>query len=297
MIAIVVKVPKQKHFDPNVNRALEKHGLSLKLQESSDAHEETYKTVTNLLNLLAQQERACPFVVIKIDEIDGKREFIKQCKLCIAIGGDGTVLAAQKYLTNQPLIGINSDPERSQGYLTPVNPKDDFFDDYIYNVVKDHMEGKPLPVRNVMRLAVNNDEGNYLPFLNDALFTNSNPAAMSEYLMYCPGRGISEKQRSSGVWVSTPLGSTGAIASAGAHPIPPDSNHFLFKVREPYHGRGRLYELENWFGEQDELCFVPVIDGMRVYVDGHHSYLELEVGERITIHQHQPLTMVNGVPK
>lgn len=50
---------------------------------------------------------------------DCKHHHIEQADVIIPIGGDGTFLAAASRVTDNkiPVIGFNSDPSRSEGYL------------------------------------------------------------------------------------------------------------------------------------------------------------------------------------
>ena len=54
----------------------------------------------------------------------------------------------------------------------------------------------------------------HVPVLNDALLVTDCPAATAKYVIQNEGRA--QKQFSSGVWISTAAGSTGAIHSAGS---------------------------------------------------------------------------------
>ena len=112
-------------------------------------------------------------------------------------------------------------------------------------------------------------------FLNDCLFTSTNPAAMSRYLLSTPeGR---EYQRSSGVWVATAAGSTGAIRSAGADPVE-GGEALLFQVREPFHGRAELALLSGRQIPAMGLQLTPGIPGMALYLDGPNITVPLRPG-------------------
>jgi hypothetical protein len=79
------------------------------------------------------------------------------------------------------------------------------------------------------------------PCLNDILVSSPNPAAMSRYVLTAGSR--SEIQASSGIWISTPAGSTGGVRSAGGTVMPLEGALIQYAVREPYGPRQGRYEL------------------------------------------------------
>jgi len=292
MIVIVSKIPKIQNMTRDDMVRLAEVGLGGQYIDSEEKHNSTLEKALHTLTKVGYD-----FTHIPIDLLEDNVDKIKECSFCITVGGDGTVLAAQKYLAQQPIIAINSDPTRSQGFLTPFRSFELGSDSLglLNNLIRCAHAKKLLDISLRARLQIKSSRCHPIPFLNDVLYTNENPSVMSEYVIRCPGRNISEKQRSSGVWVSTPQGSTGAINSAGVHPIPVDSAHYLFKVREPYHGRSRLYELEGWFSGEDEFGLVSTTKGMKLYLDGSHTTYEPVIGEEVTISPYLPLSLVVGI--
>lgn len=283
MIIMICKIPKIDQLDDDEISRLSDE-LVTQMKRSKECHESAKKYVIDAVKDIG-------VVVMDISEVDRYQKDIKKSPVIITVGGDGTVLAAQQYIENGVIVPINSDHDRSQGFLTKWDLRYSFdidINQQIHSVAYDAMEYGPEDGgdEKISRLAVNG-----VPFLNEVLFTNGNPAAMSEYIIKCPNRGIEERQKSSGVIVSTAIGSTGIIQSAGAHPIPADSKRSLFKVREPYHGRGRLFELENWFGENDELELIPTTRDMKMYLDGSHHVIETKIGESLIIKPYAPLNV------
>jgi NAD+ kinase len=69
--------------------------------------------------------------------------------------------------------------------------------------------------------------------LNEALFCHSSPAATSRYTLSHAGMRA-ELQRSSGLWVGPPAGSTAAQRSAGGKVQPLRAQLLQYVVREPY---------------------------------------------------------------
>ena len=137
---------------------------------------------------------------------------VRRADVVICIGGDGTFLEAARHLRVQPMVGVNSDPRRSVGSFCSVSAArfESFFDQM--------MRGKrPVVFYQRLRLELNGKRVG-IPVLNEALITHERPAAMSRYGLQI-GR-VLEHQRSSGLWISTAAGSTGAIHSAGGQILP-----------------------------------------------------------------------------
>ncbi len=169
--------------------------------------------------------------------IFGKNDII------VAIGQDGLVANTMKYLSNQLLIGVNPDPARWDGILLPFTATE------LRLVVTDVMKNTR-PVKEVtMAKAVLND-GQVIYAVND-LFIGQKTHVSSRYQIIL-GKDH-EYQSSSGIIVSTGLGSTGWLKSvlSGAQSIvnkisdsktkvrptkslPWDINYLLFSVREPF---------------------------------------------------------------
>ena len=164
----------------------------------------------------------------------------------VVVGQDGLVANTLKYLTNQLLIGVNPDPSRWDGVLLPFKVTD------LKLVVQDVFKMKR-PVKEVsMAKAVLND-GQTIYAVND-LFIGQKTHVSSRYQIQLGNK--LEYQSSSGIIVSTGLGSTGWLKSilAGASNIvnvisdrkikvEPEKklewniNYLYFSVREPFPSR------------------------------------------------------------
>lgn len=161
----------------------------------------------------------------------------------IALGQDGLVANVLKYLEEQVLIGVNPDPKRWEGVLLPFGVSD------LDLILPEVFSGKR-PIREVTMAIARLNNGQSLMGVND-LFIGPRSHTSARYEIRAEGRV--ENQSSSGIIVSTGLGSTGWLRSvlAGAQGIvsaiqgsdtaggsqgsyPWDADYLSFSVREPW---------------------------------------------------------------
>jgi len=151
--------------------------------------------------------------------------------IVIALGQDGMVANTLKYLNEQPLIGVNPDPKRWDGVLLPFKVTD-------LRLVVPEVIKKARRIREItMAKAVLND-GQSLYAVND-LFIGQKTHVSARYRLQLGD--IQEHQSSSGIIVSTGLGSTGWLKSvlAGASGV---AKNFL---NEPANHLGSASWLES----------------------------------------------------
>ncbi|MFP4597190.1 MAG: NAD(+)/NADH kinase [Persicimonas sp.] len=209
--------------------------------------------------------------------------------LAITVGGDGTVLDLSHRITDTPLLAINSDPQSSIGYFCAGTAA--AFPDLLERTLEERWE--PFHLRR-FRTRIN-DETISVPVLNDVLITHSNPAAVSHYLLTIDANEP-EEQKSSGIWISTPAGSTAAIRSAGGYVMPLDSRTLQYLVREPYPLRSTAYHFLKGIRPLDEHFEVisKMHDG-RVFVDGPHLSYPFSIGDVVRIDANAPELTIYGL--
>ena len=161
--------------------------------------------------------------------------------IVVALGQDGLIANTMKYLDGQPLIGLNPEPSRWDGVLLPFQPRD------LAAVLTDVECGRHATKSVTMAQATLSD-GQTMRAVNDFFI---GPRTHASALYDIEIGGCCEAQSSSGVIVSTGLGSTawmksvvtGATAIAGrlqggpASPyaaLPWDTEQLSFAVREPF---------------------------------------------------------------
>jgi len=212
----------------------------------------------------------------------------------VAIGQDGLVANTLKYLSFQPLIGVNPDPRRWDGVLLPFNVND------LTAVITEVFAGRR-KTRNVTLARASLNDGQTLYAVND-LFIGQKTHVSARYIIAANGR--QEQQSSSGIIVSTGLGSTGWLKSviAGASAITGnafgvkspkkdmrfawDNDALYYSVREPFASRTTSAELV--FGKvtpDDPLVITSMMpENGVVFSDGIESdYLQFNSGMEATV--------------
>jgi NAD kinase len=123
--------------------------------------------------------------------------------IVVTLGQDGLVANTLKYLDGQPVVGVNPDPARWEGRLLPFQVGD------LPKLMPEVLRGKRQTRAVTMAKAALNN-GQIMHAVND-LFIGVKTHASARYVIRS-GR-IRESHSSSGVIVSTGLGSTGWLRS------------------------------------------------------------------------------------
>jgi NAD kinase len=233
---------------------------------------------------------------LKVSVIDRSLlpQFDFQTDVVLAIGQDGLVSNTAKYLTHQPLIGINPDPGSFEGVLLPWT-----------------IESAAIAITRVLRASTNiqqvtlaqasTNDGRQLLAFND-LFIGQASHTSAVYELHHQGQ--SEMQSSSGIIVSTGAGSTGWMKSvyAGAqkvasfvqnnefNPLMPTldraADELIYAVREPWPSKRTGSNLV--FGHVSPESPLKIHSRMAsngvIFSDGiEWDYLEFNAGTHATI--------------
>lgn len=201
----------------------------------------------------------------------------RKFNLVISVGGDGTFLDAARHLDSTPILGVNSAPGHSVGRFCFAYPSS--FERMLDPFLERRSKLKKI---ERMEVRVNGKLWKY-PVLNEILVSHAVPAAMSRYTLKCGRRN--ESQRSSGLWISTAAGSTGAFKSSGGKVAPLFSKRFQYMPRELFEGHGAKHRLKGGLLPLN-LKAVEVrsqMRGGRLYLDGAHQWLRFDYGDRLVI--------------
>ncbi len=203
-------------------------------------------------NAALESVRALVRPLARLQEID--REYLPNMifgadDIVIALGQDGLVANVMKYLSGQPLIGVNPDSARFDGVLLPFEAGD--LERLLPKVIKGSFS-----MKNVAMGKAESKDGQVLYAVND-FFVGVGNHSSARYLIR-HGK-LEENQSSSGIIISTGFGMTGWHKSvmaefrglARAFNLSPirepsyewDRRELTFQVREPYPSRFTQAEL------------------------------------------------------
>lgn len=231
----------------------------------------------------------------RVQEID--RDFIPNMlfgknDIVIVIGQDGLAANVMKYLDGQPLIGVNPDTSRWDGVLLPFEPGQ-------LSVLLPQVIAGSYNAREVTMAQAEAKDGQTMLAVND-LFIGRRTHASARYDIRWNQN--TENQSSSGIIISTGLGSTGWYKSVMAQanrmaelfgcgrmidtPLKWEDRKLSFVVREPYPSRstqaGIVY---GRIGSRDSFHIVSKmpVDGV-IFSDGIESdAMEFNSGSEVTV--------------
>lgn len=213
-------------------------------------------------------------------------------QVVIVIGQDGLVANAAKYVNEVPIIAINPDAERYDGFLLPFSP--DNFIGGIEGVITNSFKTR---TASFAEAALN--DGQRLLAFND-LFIGASSHVSARYKISYNNK--SEEHSSSGIIVSTQAGTTGWLSSifnmafemhrfierdnSKRKIAKLQSNQLMFAVREPFASRRTQIDLAaGILTEQTTLVvesFMPS-NGV-IFSDGIESdFLQFNSGAIATI--------------
>jgi NAD+ kinase len=197
--------------------------------------------------------------------------------LVVVAGGDGTVLGAARGIGATPVLAVNSSPSSSVGHYCCATER-------TFEAVLGQVLAGDLAPAGLTRIRVTVD-GVPLPApaLNDCLFAQEVPAATTRYVLECAG-GV-EEQKSSGVWIATAAGSSGALRSAGGCTMDALDPRLQWLVREPFYhfGTGESCRLVNGFAGTEGMTLVSRMVRAGIYLDGRHADAVAGYSSRVTI--------------
>ena len=205
----------------------------------------------------------------------------RRCDLIVVVAGDGTFLSAARSLVDQdvPLLGVNLG---RLGFLADVMP------DEMSDRLNEILDGDFIEERRfLLDVTVERSTGRVFsgPALNEAVTHKSNMARLVEFETYIDGHLVNS-QRSDGLIVATPTGSTAYALSGGGpivHPsldaivLVPICPHTL-SSRPVVVGGGSVVEVV--LGDDAESSVQLSCDGQ--------TTAGLAAGDRIRIRKHRP---------
>lgn len=213
--------------------------------------------------------------------------------LVISLGGDGTLLHAAHYTGGTTrLAGINSAPHHSVGHLCALSSG--FGSDGLKKKIESLLEHpwSHFAPAHRLHVALPTQPTCFPPLaLNDILFCHHHPAATSRYQISLFDKMsqetlAKEKHLSSGLWISTFLGRSAAIASyqvPGSDEANPE--HFFLAIREPYALQSSGWQLTRKVldGNQHEISLFSRIRHGLLCIDGPDTNISLGFGDKALV--------------
>jgi len=252
------------------------------------------ETVEHLISLMAQwglqafieNETAnalesCSLKALELTKIG------EQCDLIIAVGGDGNLLQTARTLSlsDTPVVGIN---RGELGFLTDILP------DRLEEDLKPLLQGKfDEEKRFLIEGLINGNqcEKGLSNALNDIVIFPGEAAQLIEFEIEINGKFV-YSQRSDGLIVSTPTGSTAYALSAGGPIVEPHLDVLLLIPKFPHsltnrplitHGSNKI---QIHIGDYNTVS-------PKISYDGH-STCTLQAGDIVTIQKQQkPLRLLH----
>ncbi|WP_225748043.1 NAD(+)/NADH kinase [Eikenella sp. Marseille-P7795] len=208
----------------------------------------------------------------------GKENMGERCDLVLVLGGDGTFLSVARQLAPHriPLMGVHLG---HLGFLTQV-PRQSMIED-----ISRMLAGQYLPEERIMlecSVQRDNEPGSTLLALNEVAISRGGVGQMIEFEVFINQEFV-YTQRSDGLIVSTPTGST-AYALAAGGPILQSTLRALTLVPIcPQSMTNRPVVVP-------DSCEIEILitkaDGARVHFDGQ-SHLDLHSMNRLTIRRYR----------
>jgi NAD+ kinase len=287
----IIVVYKKSTFQMYEDK-LDKINLKKKNKELYNGIILAHKEHHDSLNIMKKKLGSLSIPVIFHMRGEKKMPAIKDNDIVIALGGDGTFIFASHFVSKALMVGVNSAPDFSIGHFCRYNLFDSSID------LRDQMEkiilGKIQPTElHRLKISINGIPV-HIPVINDFLIVDKNPATTSRYIINYNGKHY--YQKSSGIWLSTAMGSSAAFSSSGGLAFPQFSHsnkrQFGLMIREPYRpDAGTL--LEAIISEDDMFeIIISMIDGY-VFFDGGQKKINIQIGDVITIaFQKEPLRAI-----
>ena len=241
----VIIVTRKTELDDLVARFNTKAQAKFYLQQAGQSFETIEAAHDKHQQVLGKVRQAMP-TTVKSQLID--REMVPRftfgrADLVVTVGQDGLVSNTAKYLTGQPILAVNPDPERFDGILLPFTA--DTLEQQLYATLYGELHAKQVTLAQAEL-----SNGQRLLAFND-FFIGARSHVSARYTIAIGER--QETQSSSGIIVSTGAGSTGWLQSVyagaagvvealGGKVIPPPnggrlkwgSEKLIYSVREPF---------------------------------------------------------------
>lgn len=261
------------------------------LQEVQQRHDHLVAALATVRGAVPAEWRQA-----EVERADLSRFLLTAEDIIVAVGQDGLVANVAKYLSGQPVIGVDPEPGANPGVLVRHTPA---------GAAAMIRAGDPARLRclDLTTVTAMLDDGQQLSALNE-IFVGHASHQSAKYQLTAPSftspDGLTERQSSSGLIVSTGTGATGWCASIAlerggrALPAPTDSALAWF-VREAWPSPVTGASLTEGLLQSGEVLRITVAsDQLVVFGDGmEDDRLIASWGQEISVRAGQlPLRLV-----
>ncbi len=293
----VIIVTRKTELDDLVARFNTRAQARFYLEQAGQSFERIEIAHEKYQQVLTKVRRSVPsgFKSQLIDRELVPRFTFGEADLVVTVGQDGLVSNTAKYLSGQPILAVNPDPEQFDGVLLPFTTAS--VEQQLYSTLHG-----PLHASKVTMAIAELSDGQSLMAFND-FFIGARSHVSARYRIEIGDR--SETQSSSGIIVSTGAGSTGwlqsvyagaagVIEALGGQVTPPpdggrlswDTDHLIYSVREPFPSVATQTSIVH--GVVTDETPLKVTSQMAsngiVFSDGVESdYLEFNAGAELTL--------------
>jgi len=203
-------------------------------------------------------------------------DFAGAIDLVVVLGGDGTMLGIGRQLAgkNVPLVGINMG---RLGYMTDIPIQ--AVQTILPKIIAGEYEADTRTLLDAVVLRQGKEIARALA-LNDVVVNRSGISGMVELAVNVNG-SFMYNQRSDGLIVSTPTGSTAYALSAGGPILHPRVAGILLAPIAPHSLSNRPIVLP-----EDSVTVIEVVDGREVIVNfDMQSQTDLQSGDKVEVRQ------------
>jgi len=212
-------------------------------------------------------------------ELLSREEMHGQIDVAIVVGGDGTFLDVARYVVDQqiPILGVNLG---RLGFLADVSP------DTMLSTMEDLLKGTfDCEERNLLHVEIYEHDQlvfKHLAF-NDVVIHKPDAPKMIEFETFINQRFL-KSQRSDGMIISTPTGSTAYALSAGGPIVHPSLNVITLVSINPHSMSNRPFVIDG--NSEIELRAHENCNGIaRITCDGQITF-EINAKHRTKVKRH-----------
>ena len=252
--------------------------LETRGQDIDTLEAEHHRFTALLSNVRAQVPAEWRQALVRRDAFD--RFLFAPDDLVVAVGQDGLVANVAKYLRDQPVFGVNPDPDKIDGVLLPIRA-----DRLSHALRAEAAQDCSYELRTMAEARL--DSGETLLALNE-LFVGHRSHQSARYVI--DTGNAREQQSSSGLIVATGTGATGwarSIMEATGSPVSlaVEENALGYFVREPFPSIATGTNVRSGKLSHGSIALQSRMnDGGVVFADGiEQDFLAFEWGRKLEI--------------